>query len=313
MKIAKSQTTYSEYQKNVRKLAWKRFKKDHPVFDLTAPLVVGVVVGLWESLRLVGRIALLTTGLVTAVVTFYIYSVVYLWYFSREHVFIYNEQHKRIEQFWPESLDIHVYYNLDMRELMDDKGNKITSAGFTAKNASKKNRIVELTAEIKSISQTSFDPDSGEVITLRFFAERKVVWENSETLVNLRPDQTMSFVFAYLDLENPSRLHFGEGGFVWWLFDRDAIYQFDIEFMGKIEGEIEFRRSHYMDVLYANPSKDKLIIAYQAKKYHIDEIPVPFLKIIDAAELGYWYDYSSPFQRQQTQKQKEAKDTKFKK
>ncbi len=312
MKTSKSQTTYSEYQKTVRKQAWIRFKKDHPVFDLAAPLVIGVLVGLWESFRLVGRIELLTTGLVTAVVTFCIYSVVYLWYFSREHVFIYSEQAKSIEQFWPESLDIRVYHDFDMRELVDDKGNKIASVGFVAQNVSKKNQIVDLEAEIKSVSQTSFDLDSGEVITLPFFAERKVVWENEKTRVSLRPDQSMSFYLAYLDLENPSRLRFGDGGFVWWLFDREAMYQFDIEFMGKIEGEIEFRRSHYMDVVYTNPSKNKLMIAREAKERHPDEIPVPFLKIIESAEKGYWYDYSSPYQRQQAQKQKEARDAKLK-
>lgn len=307
MKNAKSQTTYSGYQKIVRNLAWKRFKNDHPVFDLIAPLIVGILVGLWESFRLAGKIEFLTTGLVTAMFTFCIYSVVYLWYFSREHFFIYNEQINRIEWFWPETLDINVDYDLDMKEVLDDRGNKITAAGFTTINAGKKHQVVELTAKIKSIAQTSFDPDSGEVITLPFFPDRKVVWENGETLVALRPDQSMSFNFAYLDLESPSKLHFGEGGFVWWLFDREAIYQFDIEFIGKIEGAIEFRRYHYMNVLYANPSKNKLLIALLAKERHLDEIPIPFLQIIEAAKESYWYDYSSPFQRRQAEKQNEAR------
>ena len=310
MKIEKSQTTYSEYQKTVRKLTWQRFKKDHPIFDLLTPLVIGVLVGLWESLKLVGKIELLTTGLVTAIITFLIYSVLYLWYFSREHVYIYSDQSKRIEQFWPESLDIQVYYDSDMRELVDDMGNKIASACFSAKNGSMRNRIIELTAEIKSISQTSFDPDTGEVMTLPFFAERKVIWENGEILVNLRPDQSMSFNLAYLNLENPSRLRFGEGGFFSWLFEREAIYQFSIEFVGKIEGEVEFRRSHYMDVIYANPPKNKLIIAYLAKELRMDKIPKKFLKIIETAEKGYWYDYSSPFRKQQAQKQRESKSLK---
>jgi hypothetical protein len=307
MKMGKSKITYSEYQNIVRKQTWIRYKKDHSIFDLLIPLTVGVFIGLWESYRIIGRFELFTTGFVSAFAILYIYSVVYLFYFSREHVFIYSEQSTRIEQFWPEALDILVFYNLDVQEYIDEENSEVIAISFTVENENKKNKYIEMTAEIKSVSQTSFDPNTGEIITLPFFADRKVVWDNGETVINLRPNQRMIFYFAYIDKGDHSRLRFGEGGYTKWLFDREAIYQFEIEFIGKIEGEIEFRRFHYMDVVYANPAKNKMIIAQMAKKYHMDEIPVPFIKVIDAAELGHWYDYSSPFQRQESQKQKEAK------
>jgi hypothetical protein len=94
--------SYNQYQSLVRNRAWKRFKSEHPLFDLISPLVVGLVVGIIESFRLAKKIEPVTTAFVTAFVTSLVYGILYIWYFSREHVSIFNENKKRINEAQPD-------------------------------------------------------------------------------------------------------------------------------------------------------------------------------------------------------------------
>ncbi len=91
--------SYSQHQQIVRGKAWERFKKEHPLFDLIVPLGVGLVLGLIESFRIAGKIEPVIAASVTAAITIVIYCVLYIWYFSREHVFIYNNNKEQINSY----------------------------------------------------------------------------------------------------------------------------------------------------------------------------------------------------------------------
>jgi hypothetical protein len=82
--------TYCQYQKIIRRSVWKQFKKEHPLFDLIIPIIVGLLIGILQSLYFTRSIEpiLVTSG--AAVVTVFIYIVLYLYYFSKEQVFVYN-------------------------------------------------------------------------------------------------------------------------------------------------------------------------------------------------------------------------------
>ena len=298
--------SYQEYWKTVRVRAKEKASKKLGIGGRILALVVASLSSFIVSFFLGGN---MTTNVIAAVVTatvwLFVWATVFVWYKAHEPVVIFNEQASRIGRFFPETLDIFVYSELDTTEFINDKGKQIKSISFVVKNSDKKKKIVELDAEIKSISQTSIDPDSGETITLPFYAETRVIWDNKDIPVSLRPEQKMGFYIAYLDLEKESVVRFGEDRFTSWLFSREAIYQFSIEFIGKLEGENEFRRFNYMNVVYSNPTDKSLFVAIEARSRHKD-IPESFFKIIDSAQKGYWYDYSSPFQRQQAQKRASA-------
>ena len=92
--------SYRQYQNRVRKGAWKKFSQKHGIPDLIISLVVSVIVGiLSNSLYL----AMITLG-----VFYLIYSVIYLGYFAKEHVAIFNKQQKTIDAFWPKELKLIV-------------------------------------------------------------------------------------------------------------------------------------------------------------------------------------------------------------
>lgn len=230
--------------------------------------------------------------------------------FIKANIALYNMQAERIERFWPETLVMGVY-DANQRDTIDDKGNTIQVSVLKATNGDSKRKVIELEAEIKHISQSSIE--NGEPMTLSgFFPDEKVIWEDGHTSISLRPGEPANFLLAYLGIDDPSRIKFGLGGYYHWRFDREAVYQFDIEFSGKLEGETDFKRCHYMNVLYANPQEKIIVFARDIRDREI-KIPEPFLKVIETAELGMWHDYSSPFQRQQAQLQKEARDAAAKK
>ena len=126
--------TYRQYQKIIRRKAWDRFKREHPIFDLVVPLVIAFAVGLAESIRITGRVEPVITAFVTAVGTAIIYSILYIWYFSREHVAVYNgDQQQLAEQF----NTIHPKVNLELSPYHPEAGdNGVRWAGIYIQNRS---------------------------------------------------------------------------------------------------------------------------------------------------------------------------------
>lgn len=108
--------TYSQYSKIIRGKAWERFRKDHPLFDLTSPLVIGLLIGIEESFRIAGRIEPLITALVPAVITVVMYSFLYISYCSREHVFIFNDANERINSYIEKYEAKPIRVNIDLVE-----------------------------------------------------------------------------------------------------------------------------------------------------------------------------------------------------
>ena len=211
---------------------------------------------------------------------------------------IHNEQAKRIDAFWPDDLDLRVY-DSGLGEITKENGAKFPALMFTAVSGEKKKKIVELEGQIDSISQTSIDPN-GEAMTLPFFADQRIVWDDGTTITELRPEDRLDFVLGFLDTRDPPIMRFGEGGYANWRFRDEAVYQFSMRFMGKLEGGTEFKRFHYMQVLYADPLDGRVMMGDRA--IEIYDIPKEFVKVINVAGEAYWYDYSSPSRRQQEEK-----------
>jgi len=301
-----TKVTFWQYQTIICKGAWKKFSQKYGIRDFIVSAVVGLIVGIMTESLL--------NALATLGVFFLIYFAIYLGHYVTEHVFVYNEQERRINAFWPQDLDVRVYES-DVREMKDEEGNIVPIMTFEVVNADKRRKMMELEAEIQSVHHTSIDKADG-AMTIPFFPEQKGMWDDNTTTITLRPEGKALLFIAYLDRrpkENPVRVHFGEGSFTNHLFDREAMYQFGIKFTGKMDGELEFRQSHVMRVFYANPAQNELYSSELVKAISIyEEIPKPLIKIIEVADQGYWYDYSSPFQRQQKQKQKEAREAEAK-
>jgi len=225
-----------------------------------------------------------------------------------------SDQKKRIEQFWPQNLDVRVY-DAFVREMTDDNGKTIPVVTVEVVNGDKTRKMLELEAEIQHFNHTSIDRDDGPM-TIPFYPEQRGIWEDNTTSITLRPEGKAMLLIAYLDRrppENPLRVHFGEGAYTNHLFDREAMYQIEIKFTGKMDGELEFRQSHVMRVFYANPAQNVLYSDNVVKGMFYSEIPRPLIRVLKVAEQGYWHDYSSPSRRYWEQKQKEARDAESKK
>lgn len=293
-----------QYQKVICQGAWKKFSQSYGLRDFIVSTVAGLVVGtITESL---------INALATLAVFFLLYFALYLHHYVMEHVIVYNEQERRINAFWPQDLDVRVYESF-VREMKDEEGNMISVISIDVVNGDKRRKIVELEAEIRHINHTSVDKENG-AMTIPFYPEQRAMWEDSTTTINLRPEGRALLLIAYLDRrpkQSPVRVHFGEGSFTNHLFDREAMYQIDIKFTGQMDGELEFRQTHIMRVFYANPARNILYGHDIVKATSIyEEVPKQLIKVLEVAEQGHWYDYSSPFRRQQEQKQKEAREPK---
>ncbi len=121
--------TYSQYQKVIRRKAWERFKKEHPPFDLIVPLGIGLIFAVIESFLIAGRIEPVRTASATVAITVAIYCILYIWYFSREHVFLYNSNNEVINSYIEkyETKPIEVDIDLDEWEYVESVSLGVTS------------------------------------------------------------------------------------------------------------------------------------------------------------------------------------------
>jgi hypothetical protein len=93
-----SKKTYSQYQKIIREGAWKKFSNKHGILDICISLVVSILVGIvWW--KIFGGSESLIIALAVLVLFLLIYSIFYLGFFHKEHVFVYNRQEDKIRRF----------------------------------------------------------------------------------------------------------------------------------------------------------------------------------------------------------------------
>lgn len=223
---------------------------------------------------------------------------------------IYNEQAKRIKQFWPDTLDI-IVQDFGIERVSDEDGKYFEEFVLEVRSGYKNKQVIELEARVRTVNQTLFDTDTNEPMTIPFFPDERILWENGNGRVNLRPDDRKHIQLGFLAFDQPQRVYFGERQFTNHLFERESVYQIDVQFMGKLEGETEFRQFNFMQVYYSNPTINRLSIGHRAIEIKLYEpLPIPFVEVIEAAKKGYWKDFSSPFRRQQDKKRREIEKEK---
>jgi hypothetical protein len=91
-------TSDCEYQKIIRHGAWDKFSQKHGTKDIIISSVVAVVIGIgWWFVFKRGDDSLLI-ALATLGIFFLVYCAIYLCYFRKEHVNLYNDEQERINQ-----------------------------------------------------------------------------------------------------------------------------------------------------------------------------------------------------------------------
>ncbi len=226
---------------------------------------------------------------------------------------IFTEQSRREEQFWPKDLDILVS-EAGTSDTVSDNGKIVRMLILEVKNGSKTQKIVELDARMHIVAQSSIEPETDIPMTVRFFPDEILVWQDNQKQVSMRPDERLPLVLAFQRWTPPvGEIRFGDRGFSNHLFDREAIYQVEIHFLGRMQSETEFKRFYDTRTIYCHPAEGKFCFGSSLGRSTYDNVPEALVKVVSIAEEGHWLDYSSPFHRQQEQKQKEAREAEPKK
>ena len=126
-------------------------------------------------------------------------------------------------------------------------------------NLNPKNKVIELEAEIILIDQTFIAPDNKKCETVRFNESLELQWQDGKTKVDLKPDKNLGLNIASFGMEYSSRIHFGASGFTTsYLFELESVFQYQVKFWGKFEGENNYRNFYHNGIIYSNPSKLRL-------------------------------------------------------
>ena len=199
---------------------------------------------------------------------------------------LYLQQRKRELMFWPRGLDLDVSaYTLNY--YLDDQDIQRKCLWLKIRNGSKTYQIMELEARITDIAQTRIDSDVP--VTLMHFPGSLMDWEDWQTEAVIRPDESKLIFVAEFSQEERQKPIFGRDRFVHYLFEHQAVYQISIEFMGKVEGELEFRRFNYMTTIYSDPtSPEQLLFGNDAIRFY-PNLPKPFVKVIEVGQEGRWF------------------------
>ena len=220
-------TTYSQYQRIIRKGAWKKFSKKHGIVDIITSAVCAILVALFSLYVLRNGIEFVLNALATLVLFFVVYSLCYLvYYFSDEHVTTYNSKQDRIDQLvnkW-ESYIVDIKLIPKTHLFLSNK-----EAGIRIDNIELK-RIDELTIRITALDWIKLDNNIGKNILETIDPSKRTIKILKRTIL---PTEPQTFYEIAEICEN--------GEFVLLLND-DLIIE-DYEQVGKSTDEIFSQRA----------------------------------------------------------------------
>jgi hypothetical protein len=231
--------------------------------------------------------------------------------FYRANYVLFHEQENKLDLFWPQTLDISVRYS-NFRNIQNENGDEFPAVALTVKNIHPNLKIVELDAVINHLAHSYIE--NGDPRTLHHSPDQKTYWNagnENELGVSLRPGQEADLFVAYIARPlKDEDLHTIVGqSYRHYLFQKESMFQVNITLMGKLEGQGEFKRYSSTRVLYAHPEASEIYdLEFFSQLFGYESVPDPLKKIWEGAENGYWIDYSTPFHRQQEQKQKELRE-----
>ncbi len=253
--------------------SFSKFKKQRAFWDALATVIVSVfivgsiVVEIKEKpktfLDFAGSEPMLTAFL-TALFFAGIYTVIYLVYLRKEYVHVYNSQARQIENFFPDTLNIKIF-DSRLNRYPDENGNIVPNVFIQVHNNNQKKKIIELEGQIVTLAHISLNPKTKKVEALPFSLNTCGLWDNKDARISLMPEKDAFLCVSTLELE---KLVFGEMKFsIPMAFEKESVYGLSLSFVGKFEGETDYRKSIYDTVIYASPKERRLLSGGDALFY----------------------------------------------
>jgi hypothetical protein len=269
--------SYCQYQRFIRKRAFSKFSSKHGLVGIIISVIVPIIPSIlwWYASR--NGLESLLIALSVLGIFFIIYAIFYLGFYHREQVSTFNSQAKEIQNFFPETLNIKIF-NSRLNRYPDENGNFFPNIFIQVHNNNQKKKIVELEGQIVNLVHICLNPKTKKVESLPFSLNTRGLWDKKDIQISLMPEKDAFLCISTFDL---GKLVFGEMKFsISEEFEKESVYGLSLNFVGRFDGETDYRRNRYDTVIYAFPEEDILLSGDDALS-HCENMSNTLRKVIE--------------------------------